>query len=59
MHENRCQAETNLSMEPTFNMIKTELVEAYSNYKQLEGQYMKLKLEVGKSCIIDNKYILI
>ncbi|KAH8860616.1 Vacuolar protein sorting-associated protein [Schistosoma japonicum] len=53
MHENRCQAETNLSMEPTFNMIKTELVEAYSNYKQLEGQYMKLKLEVDN---IGTKY---
>ncbi|KAK4469474.1 hypothetical protein MN116_007022 [Schistosoma mekongi] len=53
MRENRCQAETNLSMEPTFNMIKTELVEAYSNYKQLEDQYMKLKLEVDN---IGTKY---
>ncbi|CAH8519851.1 unnamed protein product [Heterobilharzia americana] len=46
MMENRRQAETNLAMEPTFNMKKTELVEAYSNYKQLETQYIKLKSEV-------------
>ncbi|CAH8297273.1 unnamed protein product [Schistosoma turkestanicum] len=53
MNENRRQAEANLSMEPTFNMIKTELVETYSNYKQLEDQYMKLKSEVDN---IGTKY---
>lgn len=52
MNENRRQAEANLSMEPTFNMIKTELVETYSNYRQLENEYMKRKSEVGKSCTI-------
>ncbi|XP_018650046.1 williams-beuren syndrome critical region protein-related [Schistosoma mansoni] len=53
MNENRRQAEANLSMEPTFNMIKTELVETYSNYKQLEIEYMKRKSEVDN---IGTKY---
>ncbi|CAH8519256.1 Vacuolar protein sorting-associated protein 37C, variant 2 [Schistosoma haematobium] len=53
MNENRRQAEANLSMEPTFNMIKTELVETYSNYRQLENEYMKRKSEVDN---IGTKY---
>nr|CAH8841360.1 unnamed protein product [Trichobilharzia regenti] len=46
MNENRRQAEANLALEPTFNMKKTELVETYATYRQLEIQYMKIKSEV-------------